>query len=69
MWCCVHVVQVVSCTCDDVHTLCKWCDVHVVLCTCCTYGIGVCVGYFVHVIHVVFCTCGTMYVNCVVGVS
>ena len=48
MWRCVHVMQVVSCTCDDVYTLCRWCCVHVVLCTFCTYGTGV---------HVVLCAC------------
>jgi len=36
MWRCVHIVQVVSCTCGFVHTLCRWLQ-----CTCGTYGNGV----------------------------
>ena len=55
MWHCVHIVQVVLCTCDDVHRSCRWCCVLVVLCTCCTYGTSV---------HVVLCACCTC---CVAG--
>ena len=79
---CVHVVQVVSCTCDDVRTFFWSSYVQVVLCTCCKYGIHVhvvlcacrtcCVvhmWYSLHVVHVFLCMCGTVYVHCVVVVS
>jgi len=56
MWHCVHIFQVVPCTCDVVHMLCRWCSVPMVLCTCCIYGTSVCV---------VLCACNPC---CVMGI-
>ena len=39
MWCCVHVVHMVSCESGDVNMSCIWYYVHVVLCTCCEFGV------------------------------
>ena len=82
IWRRVHVVQVVSCTCDVVHMWCRWCWVQVVLCTWCAYGTVVhvvlcacrtcCVlhtGYYAHVVHVILCMCGIVNVHGVVVIS
>ena len=58
MRCCVHIVQVMLCTCGVVYMFLKWFHVHVMLCTCCVGGI-LYRWYYVHVVHVVFCVCST----------
>jgi len=67
MWHCVHIMQVVLCTCDVLHMLRRWFFVQLVLCRYCTYGTPA-HGYFVRVVHVLLWVCDTMYVHCVVMV-
>jgi len=82
MWYCVHIIEVVQCTCGIVYTLRKWFHVHVMLCTHCASGVVyrwyyvhdvhmvlVYMWYCVHLIHVVLREYDTMYVHCVFGVS
>ena len=81
MWYCVHVVQVVQCTCGVVYMLCRCCHVHMILSTRSAAGamyrrycvhvvhmVLVYVWYCVHVIHLVLWACSIMYVHHVVVV-
>ena len=52
---CIHLVHMVSCTCDSKHMFCRWCFVQVVMRMCCTYATSV---YFV---FCEFCRCCAVY--------